>query len=603
MSFRKKKKQHDEEELEIMDLMEDMDLSEPDGLSEKPPKKKLPGWVIVPIIAGVAVAGIGISALIGDGDNPSASQNLSVVEVKKESIKEVYNSSGTIESENTKTYYSPVTAPIANLNAKVGQIVQAGDLLVTFDTTNLERDNQQAQLNLQSAYNTSQAARDKNAQAIDAANAANAELANQANALADQVNALKAQMDAAKATYDANATANASAETQTRIAELQGQIADLNTQIQNYQNTIQTLSVVYEGSGKTYSEAVATPEDKRTDAQKKLISDIDTYNAAVAELPNAQASLAATESELTALNTVDDAGYAALAAQYESAYAQWEAAYNAANAAASQPSAGMSSAEMNNLTISDNLAELAAMSQSELLEKAREGMKADMNGVIASVEVLQTNAAAQGAAVFSIASTENVRVKVDISPDDYEKMTVGTPAYEKMTVGTPATITIGEHKYEGTLENVNRIATNNAKGNPVIGAQIHISNPDEYICIGATAKVSMTVAQSDNVLTVPIECINTSTSGDFVFVIENGTVKKKPVELGTASTTAIEVKSGLKEGDQVVNDLNVDVTEGMKATAVPSTDTTTPKDAASEKQEDTKKQTDSEKQDAPSADK
>lgn len=566
MSFRKKKKQHDEEELEIMDLMEDMDLSEPDGLSEKPPKKKLPGWVIVPIIAGVAVAGIGISALIGDGDNPSASQNLSVVEVKKESIKEVYNSSGTIESENTKTYYSPVTAPIANLNAKVGQIVQAGDLLVTFDTTNLERDNQQAQLNLQSAYNTSQAARDKNAQAIDAANAANAELANQANALADQVNALKAQMDAAKATYDANAAANASAETQTRIAELQGQIADLNTQIQNYQNTIQTLSVVYEGSGKTYSEAVATPEDKRTDAQKKLISDIDTYNAAVAELPNAQ---------------------------YESAYAQWEAAYNAANAAASQPSAGMSSAEMNNLTISDNLAELAAMSQSELLEKAREGMKADMNGVIASVEVLQTNAAAQGAAVFSIASTENVRVKVDISPDDYEKM----------TVGTPATITIGEHKYEGTLENVNRIATNNAKGNPVIGAQIHISNPDEYICIGATAKVSMTVAQSDNVLTVPIECINTSTSGDFVFVIENGTVKKKPVELGTASTTAIEVKSGLKEGDQVVNDLNVDVTEGMKATAVPSTDTTTPKDAASEKQEDTKKQTDSEKQDAPSADK
>ena len=593
MSFRKKKKQHDEEELEIMDLMEDMDLSEPDGLSDKPPKKKLPGWVIVPIIAGVAVAGIGISALVGGGENKSAAQNLSVVEVKKESIKEVYNSSGTIESENTKTYYSPVTAPIANLNAKVGQIVQAGDLLVTFDTTNLERDNQQAQLNLQSAYNTSQAARDKNAQAIDAANAANAELANQANALADQVNALKAQMDAAKATYDANAAANASSETQTRIAELQGQIAELNTQIRNYQNTIQTLSVVYEGSGKTYSEAIATPEDKRTDAQKKLISDIDTYNAAVAELPNAQASLAAAESELTSLNTVDDAGYAALAAQYESAYAQWEAAYNAANAAASQSSAGMSSSEMANLAISDNLAELAAMSQSELLDKAREGMKADMSGVIASVEVLQTNAAAQGAAVFSIASTENVRVKVDISPDDYEKM----------TVGTPATITIGEHKYEGTLENVNRIATNNAKGNPVIGAQIHISNPDEYICIGATAKVSMTVAQSDNVLTVPIECINTSTSGDFVFVIENGTVKKKPVELGTASTTAIEVKSGLKEGDQVVNDLNVDVTEGMKATAVPSTDTTTPKDVASEKQEDTKKQTDSEKQDAPSADK
>ncbi len=576
MSFKKKKKQHDKDELEIMDLMDDIDLSDADTLTGKPPKKKLPGWVIIPIIAGIAVAGFGISALVGGGEKNSNVQNLSVVEVKKDSIKEVYNSSGTIESENTKTYYSPVTAPISNLNAKVGQIVQAGDLLVTFDTANLERDNQQAQLNLQTAYNTSQAARDKNAQAIDAANAANAELANQANALADQVNTLKAQMDTAKAAYDANLAANASPETQARIAELQKQIDAFNTQIQEYQNTIQTLSVVYEGSGEAYSEAAALPEEKRTDAQKKLIADIDTYNAAVAELPNVQTALAATEEDLTNLNTVDDAGYSALAAQYETAYAQWEAAYNAANAAASQPSVGLSSAELDNLAISDNLAELAAMSQSELLEKAKEGMKADMNGVIASVEVLPTNAAAQGSAVFSIASTENVRVKIDISPDDYEKM----------TVGTPATITIGEHKYEGTLSNVNRIATNNTKGNPVIGAQIHISNPDEYICIGATAKVSMTVAESDNVLTVPIECINTSTSGDFVFVIENGTVKKKTVELGTASTTAIEVKSGLKEGDQVVNDLNVDVTEGMKAAAIPSADDTAEKGATSKQPSD-----------------
>lgn len=42
MSFRKKKKQHDEEELEIMDLMEDMDLSEPDGLSENRRRKNCP---------------------------------------------------------------------------------------------------------------------------------------------------------------------------------------------------------------------------------------------------------------------------------------------------------------------------------------------------------------------------------------------------------------------------------------------------------------------------------------------------------------------------------------------------------------------------------
>ena len=83
----------------------------------------------------------------------------------------------------------------------------------------------------------------------------------------------------------------------------------------------------------------------------------------------------------------------------------------------------------------------------------------------------------------------------------------------------------------------------------------------------------MTVAEANNVLVVPTEVINTSSEGDFVYVIENGVVKKKPVELGTASTTQIEVTSGLKKGDKVVNDLNVDIEDGMKAIAAPAKNT------------------------------
>lgn len=223
----------------------------------------------------------------------------------------------------------------------------------------------------------------------------------------------------------------------------------------------------------------------------------------------------------------------------------------------------MSSAELANLDISDNLAELTALTPAELVEKGREGMKADMDGVIAAVDALQTNTATQGMAMFTIASTEKVRVKIEVSPDDYEKM----------KVGNKATVTVGDYKYEGKLTKVNKIAVNNEKGNPVIGAEIHIDNPDENLCIGATAKITMTVAEADNVLVVPTEVINTSSEGDFVYVIENGVVKKKPVELGTASTTQIEVKSGLKKGDKVVNDLNVDIEDGMKATAAPAKST------------------------------
>ncbi len=523
-------------------------------------KKKLPSWVIFPILGVLLIGTLGLYLLFGKKDTSSNMKTLSVVEVKRGNIREVYNSSGTIESENTKTYYSPVTAPITNLNAKVGKAVKKGDLLVTFDTANLERDNQQAQLQLQSSYNSSQAAREQSARAIDAANAASANLENQANILADQANSLKERADAAKAEYDAQVANISTPEVQARIAELQTEIQEVNTQIQNTQNLITTLSVIYEGSGEVYSEAVATPEAERSDTQNQLIQDIDSYNTAVADLPVLQTQLAGAESELASLTTVTDTGYEALYAQYETVYAQYEAAKSSADSSSS--TSGITSSEIANLSISDNLAELAALTPQELLEKGREGMKSDMDGVIASIDILQSNTAAQGAAVFSIASTENVRVKIEVSPDDYARM----------KTGNTADITVGDFKYKGTLTAVDKIALNNAKGNPVIGAQIHIDNPDENLCIGATAKVSMTVAKSDNVLTVPAETINTSSDGDFVFIIKDSTVKKKAVELGHSSTTEIEIISGLDEGDYVINDLNVDLSEGMKAIGVPETD-------------------------------
>ena len=288
----------------------------------------------------------------------------------------------------------------------------------------------------------------------------------------------------------------------------------------------------------------------------------DRYDTAVKDRDTAQAKIDEAASQLNSLAepSVDDAGYSDLKAQYEEAYAQWQSAYSAASAGTA--GAGMTSEELANLDISDNLAELAALSPEELLEKGKEGMKADMDGVIASVDALQTNAATQGLALFTIASTENVRVKIEVSPDDYEKM----------KIGNAVTINMGDHTYQGTLTQIDKIAVKNEKGTPVIGARIHISNPDENLCIGATAKITMTVAESEDVLTVPNEVINASSDGDFVYLIKNGVVREQPVELGTVSTTHTEIISGLKEGDQVVNDLNVDIKEGMKATAVEKND-------------------------------
>lgn len=527
------------------------------------PKKKLPSWVIIPVV-GVIILVVAVSSFGGKKSKKTEDNQLNVVEVKKGNVQQIYTSNGSIESENTKTYYSPVTAPVSVCNAQVGKMVKKGDLMISYDTKDLERDNQEAQLTLQSAYNTSRSTREQNTKTIQeaakASNAANAELANAANSLADQVNDLAARLQVAENTYYASQSEHDSAANVQKRAALQNKISELNNKISEYQLKIETDKTIYDSNGAEYQAALARENDgTATEADKKLISAVEDYQKMVqTDLPKAQADLAQAHAEYAQLDAVDDGGYNDLYVQYTALYEQWRSAYQQAQAGAGTSSeSGMSDAEMANLDISDNLAELTAMTPQQLLEKGKEGIKADMDGVISSVQLEGSNTASQGMALFSIASTENVRVKLEVSPDDYANM----------NLGSTAKIVIGQHEYKGELVSVDRIATQNAKGNPVINARVHIKDPDENICIGATAKVTMTVAESQNTLVIPSEAVNASTDGDFVFVLENGYIKKKPVTLGTSSTTKVEITSGLKEGEQVVDDLNVDVKEGMKATA------------------------------------
>lgn len=520
-------------------------------------KKKLPAWVIFPILAAVILLAWILSLFAGGKTEDSLGTPLNVVKAERGTVKEIYNSTGTVESENTKTYYSPVTAPIKECRAVVGQTVKAGDLLVTFDTTNLERDNQQAQLTLQSSLNNSIAARAQNAKTIDAANAASAQAAAQANALADEVNALVSQVDSAYAKYQENqqAAAQQAAQNAPKVQTLQAQITAYNETIASAEAVISSYERGYTGRQVEINEALAA--ENPDPVQEQIIKDTEEYNAALKSKSDTETLLTQAQDSLDALGVppADDAGYADLLAQYEAKYAEWQAAYQAAGA--SVPDTGMTSAELNNLDISDNLAELAALTPEELLAKGKEGMKADMNGVVASVDILQTNSAAQGAALFTIAGTDSVRVKIEVSPDDYDKM----------KPGSEVTVTLADHTYKGTLDGVDKIAVPNAKGVPVIGARIHIEDPDENICIGASAKIRMTVAEAKNVVVIPTEAVNASTDGDFVYVIENGIVKEKPVTLGISSSTETEITEGLNEGDMVVNDFNADITPGMKAAA------------------------------------
>ena len=102
--------------------IQDLESAAPaeNAASSRKDKKKLPAWIILPILAAILLLLWIVSLFAGGAGQEPGGTALTVVKAEKGTVKEVYNSTGTIESGNTKTYYSPVTAPIKECKAVVG---------------------------------------------------------------------------------------------------------------------------------------------------------------------------------------------------------------------------------------------------------------------------------------------------------------------------------------------------------------------------------------------------------------------------------------------------------------------------------------------------
>lgn len=112
-------------------------------------------------------------------------------------------------------------------------------------------------------------------------------------------------------------------------------------------------------------------------------------------------------------------------------------------------------------------------------------------------------------------------------------------------------------------------------GSNTIPAQVLIKNPDERIIIGIDVNIDIIVDTVENAVVVPIEAVETSSVGSFVYKFdeETNTVSRVEVEIGLASDTQYQVVSGLSEGDKIVQNqssaLQEIAEEGKKVVATP----------------------------------
>ncbi|XCP85264.1 efflux RND transporter periplasmic adaptor subunit [Roseburia hominis] len=514
----------------------------------KKPKKKLPGWMILPILAVLVLTFWGISLLASPKDS---AKNLEVVRVEKGDVKETYRVSGLVESEKSKVFFSPVNAPIASCKAQKGQAVKAGDLLVTYDTADLERENQKSQLNVLSTKYANQDAGEQSRRSAEQASQAKAAQESSIRNMEEQVAEKKEEIQKLEAAYEeeAQAAGNNAAKLEEIKAMMQENLNQQDTkkaEKENAEREMENLDALY--PEKTQQE--------RDEIRRELV---ETAGVCTKELEALQITYRSLEQSLSAVGNADVSALAANLAAAKQELATLKSSLNQAKSSATgSVETGLTAGQTKNMKVSENMAELAALSAKELVELGKEGIKAEFDGIISDVKAVESSQAVQGGELFTLVSNTDVAVKIEVAAGDCDKL----------KEGSSAVVEIGRQSYSGTLTSIDKIALPNEKGNPVIGARVQIDDPDENIYVGVNAKVTMLVAEEKNVLCLPCEVINTGTTGDFVYVIRDGVVKKQMVELGTSSSTRVEIKEGLSEGDQVVYDSTGSVKEGMRAQAV-----------------------------------
>ena len=578
---------------------------------KKKSKKKL--VIGVGILAVAAVAGANICGSRNAAEN--VVPQIEVVKAVRDNVQQTVETSGMVVSEEQKTYFSPVNAKVDVADVKEGETVKAGTKLIEFDQKDLEREEKKAELNVKSGKLDMQNTLNKSAEAVQKqqnaqGNAAslkqqvaaqedyianikarisqantNAQVAAAQEEVRKQADATAAQAARAEAVQKAYAAAQKKYQNET-LPAYQTQLNTLADEMNQAQTTYNQTETDYQMAFQTWSSeqsdenaaALDVAESARNDAQiayqnaKSAYEDYKTQKPAAPAMNDVnsgsisdgnEADSIFSDSAETVTNNGSDttvtADTSALEAELEKAgntLAELQSRLSSQQAVAESDPSAVTAEEKEKMEITNNLSELDQMSAQELVEAAKKGIKADFNGVITKVSVVEGATTALGTELFTLQNTDKINVNINVSKYDYDKL----------KEGQSADITLAGKTYEGEVTSISHVATQNEKGASLISADVRIKNPDDDIFLGVDAKVTIHAEEADDVVVLPSEVVNIGKDGSFCYVIENGVITRRDITTGISSDDYVEVTAGIKEGDEVIRDLG-SLEEGMQAEA------------------------------------
>jgi membrane fusion protein (multidrug efflux system) len=181
-----------------------------------------------------------------------------------------------------------------------------------------------------------------------------------------------------------------------------------------------------------------------------------------------------------------------------------------------------------------------------------------ISGTVDQMDLKLGQAASPAGTSIRIVNTESLKVKADV-PESYS-------ANVKQGDNVQVVVPDANDSLMAKVNFAGKVIDPGSRSFP-----IEIQLPGR-----STLRPNMTVVlkvadySSKNAIVVPAKAIQKSENGDFVFVNENGTAKKKIVKEGASYGGKTEIKSGLSTGEKLITDGASDIEDGDKVRVLQS---------------------------------
>lgn len=334
--------------------------------------KKKRRKIIVFIIIGVLVLLFILSKIFGGN---GAQAVVATTEAITGEIEQTINTSGTVSTEKTKTYFSDVNVKIGNVAVEAGDAVKAGDVLIAYDADSLAKEKELAQLKIQSNEGSYKNSVQSNNEKWGDLHEANVNL----NVLDQQIADTEAYITSLENKIEKKKSDLAYEGALLQISLLDWQNQPDSEEYMNLQKLVQLNS--YEQQN---NEEVKGWQDE-LDVYNKMLSDYKEYR-----------------SEMKSQKSSAEAGR-------------------------------MTSGAKEELEAENQTREIEAKDSLENLELVENGIIAEFDGVVTEVNAVDGGTVAPGSQLLKLESTEDVMVRLTVTKYDLDKIAVGQKA--SVTIG------------------------------------------------------------------------------------------------------------------------------------------------------------------------